>query len=154
MKSAITKMGACEPESEPALVTHVTRLCAWTGDSPLVEWKGQALPARWVMGVSRTALESAARAKGEAIVGCTHDGTLVVMALLASDLQAHAGESHDGVTVNGREIVLRADDRLVLQCGDACITLTKEGALTIRGRRVETRARGANRIRGGTVEIN
>ncbi len=56
--------------------------------------------------------------------------------------------------VDGKRIVLSAEDEIVLQCGRASITLRRNGRVVIRGVEVETRASGVNRIRGGSVAIN
>jgi Domain of unknown function (DUF6484) len=56
--------------------------------------------------------------------------------------------------VDGKRLVVEAQDEIVLRCGEASITLRRNGRLAIRGVYVETRARGVNRIRGGTVQIN
>ncbi|MCU7850424.1 MAG: hypothetical protein KZQ89_21090, partial [Candidatus Thiodiazotropha sp. (ex Lucinoma kastoroae)] len=50
--------------------------------------------------------------------------------------------------------IIRTDDRIRLQCGDAYIELTAEGTVRIRGDYVESVAYGANRIEGGSVKIN
>lgn len=44
--------------------------------------------------------------------------------------------------------------RVVLQCGEASITLRRNGKIVIQGATVETRARGAHRIKAGSVDIN
>lgn len=56
--------------------------------------------------------------------------------------------------IDGKRVVLAAEDEIVLQCGRASITLRRNGRVVIRGVEVETRASGVNRIRGGTVAIN
>lgn len=56
--------------------------------------------------------------------------------------------------VDGRRVVLDAHDEIVLSCGEASITLRRNGRVVIRGAYVETRSRGVNRIKGGTVQIN
>jgi hypothetical protein len=56
--------------------------------------------------------------------------------------------------VDGRRVVLEAEDEIVLKCGEASITLRRNGRVVIRGAYVETRARGVNRVKGGTVAIN
>lgn len=58
------------------------------------------------------------------------------------------------VTVDGRRIVFEAKDEIVLKCGEASITLRRNGRVVIRGAYVETRSRGVNRIKGGSVQIN
>lgn len=56
--------------------------------------------------------------------------------------------------VDGRRIELEAADEIVLRCGQASITLRRNGRVVIRGTYVESRSRGVNRIKGGSVEIN
>jgi len=56
--------------------------------------------------------------------------------------------------VDGKRLVLEAQDEVVLRCGEASITLRRNGRLSIRGVFVETRARFVNRIKGGSVQIN
>ncbi len=65
-------------------------------------------------------------------------------------------ESLDSVdtTIDGRRIHLEASDEIVLRCGNASITLRRNGRVVIRGAYVETRAKGTNRIKGGSVQIN
>ncbi len=53
-----------------------------------------------------------------------------------------------------RELELRAGETLRLRCGEASITLRRDGKVIVRGVQVETRARGLNRIKGGAVRIN
>lgn len=56
--------------------------------------------------------------------------------------------------VDGKRVVLEGDQEVVLRCGDASITLRRDGKLILRGAYVETTATGLNRIRGGSVKIN
>jgi hypothetical protein len=58
------------------------------------------------------------------------------------------------VEVDGQRLTVCAEERLVLRCGAASITLTKEGKVLIAGTFVSSRSSGVNRIRGGSVEIN
>jgi hypothetical protein len=53
-----------------------------------------------------------------------------------------------------RRVVIRATDEIVLECGEASITLRRNGRVAIKGVHLETRAKGVNRIKGGTVQIN
>ncbi|MEO1082190.1 MAG: DUF6484 domain-containing protein [Pseudomonadota bacterium] len=56
--------------------------------------------------------------------------------------------------LDGERIELKADREIVLSCGKASITLTRAGKILIRGTYVLSRSSGANRIRGGSVQIN
>lgn len=56
--------------------------------------------------------------------------------------------------VDGKRVVITGEEEVELRCGEASIVLTRCGKLMIRGACVETRARGVNRIKGGSVQIN
>jgi hypothetical protein len=56
--------------------------------------------------------------------------------------------------VDGRRVVIEGRDEVVLRCGEATITLSRDGKVEVRGTRVVSTARGTNRIRGGAVQIN
>jgi hypothetical protein len=56
--------------------------------------------------------------------------------------------------VDGQRVILDAREEIVLRCGDASITLRRDGRVLIRGAYVETRSAGVNRIKGGSVRIN
>lgn len=58
------------------------------------------------------------------------------------------------VRVDGERVVLEAQDEVELRCGEASIVLRRNGRVVIRGVYVETRSRGVNRIKGGSVQIN
>ena len=49
---------------------------------------------------------------------------------------------------------LTADREIVIRCGNASITLTRAGKVLIRGAYVSSHSSGANKIKGGTVQIN
>jgi len=56
--------------------------------------------------------------------------------------------------VDGRRVVVSAEDEIVLSCGKASITLRRNGRVIIHGAYVETKADGINRIKGGSVKVN
>ena len=58
------------------------------------------------------------------------------------------------VELDGRTLTFTAEDQIVLRCGQASITLTADGKILIKGAHLLSRASGANRIRGGSVQIN
>lgn len=58
------------------------------------------------------------------------------------------------VEVDGERLTLTAQKEIVLRCGEASITLTRAGKILLRGTYVLSRASGANRIKGGSVQIN
>jgi len=67
-------------------------------------------------------------------------------------LPDHVG--HAEVEADGERLIVSAREQLVLQCGKASVTLTKAGKVLIKGTYVSTYSSGANRIKGGSVQIN
>lgn len=55
---------------------------------------------------------------------------------------------------DGRRVRLSAQDEIVLECGEASITLRRNGRVLIQGAYVETSAGGTNRIKGAQVRVN
>jgi hypothetical protein len=58
------------------------------------------------------------------------------------------------VTLDDERLLLRGDQEVRLECGQASVTLTRDGRVVIRGAQVVSQASGVNRIRGGSVQIN
>jgi len=56
--------------------------------------------------------------------------------------------------VDGKRVRIVAQEEIVLQCGDASVTLRRNGRIVIRGTYIETCSEGTNRIKGGQVRIN
>lgn len=56
--------------------------------------------------------------------------------------------------IDGRKIELQAREQIVLRCGKSSITLTRAGKVIIRGAYISSKSSGANRIKGGSVQIN
>jgi hypothetical protein len=56
--------------------------------------------------------------------------------------------------VDGRRVKIVARDEIVLECGEASITLRRNGKVIVRGTYVETYSTGTNRVKGGQVRIN
>lgn len=51
-------------------------------------------------------------------------------------------------------IELDAGEQIVLQCGKASITLTRAGKILIKGEYVLSSAKGSNKIKGGSIQLN
>ena len=58
------------------------------------------------------------------------------------------------VEAKGQRLVVSAEHELTLRCGKASITMTQDGRIELRGTQLVSHAEGANRIRGGSVELN
>jgi hypothetical protein len=55
---------------------------------------------------------------------------------------------------DGEQVRIIGEERIELRCGKATIILEKDGHITIRGTYVTSHASAANRIRGGSVNLN
>ncbi len=58
------------------------------------------------------------------------------------------------VQADDDELVISANRRVTIRCGESSITLTKAGKIIIRGKYILSRSSGVNRIKGGAVQIN
>jgi hypothetical protein len=56
--------------------------------------------------------------------------------------------------IDGERLVFTAKHEIVLQCGQASLTLTKAGKVLIRGTYLLSRSSGVNRIQGGSIQLN
>lgn len=83
-------------------------------------------------------------------------GRPIVVGLLHDDVPLPAAAPTPPVEVeaDGRRVEIEAADELVLRCGQASLVLRRNGRVIVRGTYVETRSKGVNRIKGGSVLIN
>ena len=81
-------------------------------------------------------------------------GAVLLGTLLQSPAAAPTPAKPTEARVDGKRVVLEGEQEVVLRCGDASITLRRDGKLVLRGAYIETTATGLNRIRGGSVKIN
>jgi uncharacterized protein (DUF2345 family) len=75
-------------------------------------------------------------------------------ALLGELLTKPAAAAPVEARLDGKRVVLEGKDEVVLRCGEASITLRRDGKVLVRGAYIETQAKGVNRIKGGAVKIN
>lgn len=73
---------------------------------------------------------------------------------LSEEFQTEKEDEKLDVEVDGKRVKIDGKDEIVLRCGQASITLRRNGRVVIRGTYVETRSKGTNRIKGGSVLIN
>lgn len=83
------------------------------------------------------------------IVDSAQDQTLFEPKAIKEDVL----DSND-VVVDGSRVVIEGKDEVVLKCGEASITLNKNGKISIRGKYLLNRSSGVNRIMGGSVQVN
>ena len=55
---------------------------------------------------------------------------------------------------DGKRLVLEAGEELTIRCGEATIAIRKSGKILIKGVEIVSHARGRNRIRGGSIQMN
>ncbi|KRB32508.1 MULTISPECIES: DUF6484 domain-containing protein [Mesorhizobium] len=55
---------------------------------------------------------------------------------------------------DGEIVRIVGKERIELRCGEAAILMEKDGRITIRGTYVTSQASAANRIRGGSIDLN
>lgn len=66
---------------------------------------------------------------------------------------AHSTVTADQETVSDR-LVFQADREIILRCGEASLTLTREGKVLVKGAYISTHATGTQRIKGAVIQIN
>lgn len=149
------------PPASPALpaVTLGWVVGCEQGSGPLVDFPGNPhgpTPARLLAAVTLPALQAAAATRQPvALVFERGDPTLpLITGLVQSPSPSSASSTSSEARIDGKRVVITGEEEVELRCGEASITLSKSGKLVIRGAYVETRAKGTNRIKGGSVQIN
>ncbi|TVZ38891.1 hypothetical protein P886_3275 [Alteromonadaceae bacterium 2753L.S.0a.02] len=72
--------------------------------------------------------------------------------LFSEDSTAPAQLEIDGEPQD--RLVFEGKDEIVLKCGEASITLSRDGKLILRGKYILNRSSGVNRILGSSVRVN
>jgi hypothetical protein len=171
---------AIDPEPEPASAPAAPialPILGWIAGAAadgavLVDFEGNArgpLPARSTVALDANAVLSALASRqgvvllferGDPalplIVGLVQPqaGTPLLELMLPEPSGEAEGEAPRVATVDGERVSIEGQDEIVLRCGEASITLRRNGKVIIRGAYVETHAAGTNRIKGGSVRIN
>jgi hypothetical protein len=154
------------PVHEPLTVAKATcgnpgvligKLAAWDeAGNPLVDYPNNSsecfLPARTIIPLNQAAL-------GREVALMLVDGDPrqpLIIGLLQPPQTMSTGEIRPALAaeIDGERLVFTAKQEIVLQCGQASLTLTKAGKVLIRGTYLLSRSSGVNRIKGGSVQIN
>ena|ERR1700687_6021005 len=56
--------------------------------------------------------------------------------------------------IDGKRVAIEGSEEVVLMCGEATLTLRRDGRIILKGVNIVSRASQVQRIRGGTVQIN
>lgn len=70
-----------------------------------------------------------------------------------AEFKLDAGKSRD-VLVDGRRLVLDAQQEILLRCGKSTILLQRDGKVLVRGAHLVSRSSGPNKIKGGSISLN
>jgi hypothetical protein len=109
--------------------------------------------------LSDGALVKAARQQRRALVARTTDPTPrhILVGLVRDRVATKAVSARPGtleVGLDGETLKLTADRDLVLQCGEAKLTLRKDGKIVLSGSNILSTSRGPHRIKGATIALN
>jgi hypothetical protein len=139
----------------PEVVVGELVAIADDGSVPLVTYPGQPGSAALR---ARSVLDLHAAHVGQGVVLSFERGDALLPIVMGVLRQArHAAPAVAGtveVDADGQRMLVGAKEQLVLQCGQASITLTKAGKVLIQGSYVSSRSSGVNRIKGGSVQLN
>jgi hypothetical protein len=127
----------------------------WDDKGPLVDFDGnEGAPVRAQLASAGAQVRTARAAVGREVVLLIdpRPGRAPVLMGFLETALPEATELE--ARVDGRRVELDGRDEIVLKCGQASITLRRNGRIVIRGAQVETHAAGLNRIKGGSVSIN
>jgi hypothetical protein len=145
------------PQNPPP-ATVVGRLLALTdeGCTPLVAFEGQPVPGAMP---ARCTVDLRPAQVGLDVV-LVFDGGDRSRPIVTGVLRGKPGWPLDPapgrvkMDVDGERLTVTATHELVLRCGKSVLTLRSDGRIVLRGEEIVTEATGANRIRGGSVQLN
>jgi hypothetical protein len=160
-RAAVDGIGAGCEISTAGMAVDVGRIIACCGSGQVLVDNGDSEPraARVAAHLSDEQLAAAVAGHQDALIACQHgdpERPIVVGLLRMPDdaaVRDHRASPLEAV-VDGETVVLEARKQVVLRCGKASITLTRAGKVILRGTYVLSRSSGANRIKGGSVQIN
>ena len=158
-----------EPATEPAPDTaaaHLGSIVAALPDgrvSVAVPGRPEPVSARLALAIDGERLQRVIASGQQAVVIYEAQATqrALVIGLIEtaepaapSVAPAHAAARVVEADVDGKRVRVVGQDEIVLECGQASITLRRNGRVVIRGTYVESYSEGTNRIKGGQVRIN
>jgi len=124
-------------------------------DSPLVAFannpQSTAIPASCTVPLRR----DNAGSKVALIFADGNIGQPMIIGLVKNNIKEGPSPSPAKIVVDEDDsLTVTAKHQITLQCGDASITLTKDGKILFRGHYISSHASGMQTIKGGSVQIN
>jgi hypothetical protein len=143
----------------PAGATYVGQLVNVLGEDQVavaVPGRESAFAARLAVSLTHARLRAAIECQQGVVIVLDAAGQAFVIGLLEPVPVEAPAPSPQIVEadVDGKRIRVVGQDEIVLECGEASITLRRNGRVIIRGTYVETDSAGTNRIKGAAVRIN
>jgi hypothetical protein len=114
---------------------------------------GQVLSARTTVPLSRSMI-------GRSVVVVFEGGDplrpIILWVIEARALveEEPATERAMAIRTDGERYLITAEREIVLQCGEASITLTRAGKVIIKGNYILSRSTGCNKLKGAAIDIN
>lgn len=123
----------------------------FSGEAPLVVFPGNpdetAMPARSLAELNSSMIGSE--------VALLFEGGDLTRPLIVGRIVEPARKAGANLVIrDGESVKVTAEERLELRCGKATIIMEKDGHITMRGTYLVSHASAANRIRGGSVNLN
>ncbi|MCK5565690.1 MAG: hypothetical protein KAJ07_10630 [Planctomycetes bacterium] len=133
----------------------------------LIDFPGNTLgplPARFVESIKQKLLKHGVPVNDKILIIFENDdpGLPIIIDAICdtlddqaeSDAVAFQVQETEDVTIDGRRVTFDAKEQIELRCGKSSIILTRAGKVLIRGAYLLSRSTGANRIKGGSVQLN
>ncbi|WP_431257456.1 DUF6484 domain-containing protein [Roseateles chitinivorans] len=133
---------------------------------PSQQATGSAMvPGLGLVGVAHSLVPLSAEHEGQGVaLSVLAGGSAIVLGLLwngeavkeSQPAPLAYDEESEGlaITVDGHREVIEAAEELELRCGEACIVLTADGRIQLRGTYITSHASATQRIVGGSVHVN
>ena len=164
-----TKPSILQTAVMPGGMPPVVGRLAGPGDAGevLVQFDGRGpKKARLLAGLSRKALTDPQKKGGQVLLLFENNDPEfpIIIGLIQSPLEdlvslevappEVAQKRPTEARLDGRRVVLEAQDEIQLKCGKGSITIKRDGKIVVKGTHLLSRATGPHRIKGGNVTIN
>jgi hypothetical protein len=126
-------------------------LLGFGDEGPLVIFPGNPVETAQL---ARSLCELSADMIGCEVALLFQDGNPLKPLIVGRIVEPARAKAPPQVIRDGQRVRITADQRLELRCGKATILMEQDGRITIRGSHIISHASGAQRIRGGSINLN